>query len=120
MDEAQALADRVAVMLRGEIIALGTATRSGRDHGPRRSRLCCPDVSLGDIPTFPRSSGRSTGERVRVTTTEPVLASQRIKTWAIDMTITSSTSRHAADARGHLSRADGAENHGATPKEAVR
>src|SRR6201986_3020908 len=52
MDEAQALADRVAVMNRGELIALGTPDElGGRDLRPAEIRFALPaEWSLGDVP----------------------------------------------------------------------
>jgi ABC-2 type transport system ATP-binding protein len=86
MDEAQHLADRVAVMRGGEIIASGRPDDlGGRDLRPAEIRFSLPaGWSLGDIPEVP-STGRSLeGDRVLVMTREPVVAAQRITTWALD------------------------------------
>jgi ABC-2 type transport system ATP-binding protein len=86
MDEAQALANRVAVMRAGEIIAIGAPEDiGGRDHRPAEIRFAMPaGWSLGDVPDVP-SQGRSMdGNRVLVLTREPVPAVQRITTWAIE------------------------------------
>jgi ABC-2 type transport system ATP-binding protein len=86
MDEAQHLADRVAVMRDGEIIAVGRPDElGGRDLRPAEIRFELPaSWSLGDLPDVP-SVGRSLdGDRVTVLTTEPVLAAQRITNWAVD------------------------------------
>ena len=55
MDEAQYLADRVAVMRAGEIIALGApAELGGRDLRPAEIRFSLPaGWSLGDVPEVP-------------------------------------------------------------------
>jgi ABC-2 type transport system ATP-binding protein len=85
MDEAQQLADRVAVMADGEIIATGRPDElGGRDLRPAEIRFVVPDGwSLGDVPEVP-SSGRSLeGDRVTVLTTDPLVATQRITTWAL-------------------------------------
>src|SRR5690349_14054560 len=76
MDEAQHLADRVAVMSAGEIIATGRPDElGGRDLRPAEVRFTLPSGwSLGDVPEMP-STGRSMeGDRVVVATTEPVQA----------------------------------------------
>jgi ABC-2 type transport system ATP-binding protein len=93
MDEAQHLADRVAVMRAGEIIALGRPDElGGRDLRPAEIRFTMPaGWSLGDIPEFgsgERSidgAGRSMdGDRVLIVTREPVLASNVITSWALE------------------------------------
>ena len=55
MDEAQTLADRVAVMRAGEIIATGKPEElGGRDARPAEIRFGLPPgVALGDLPTRP-------------------------------------------------------------------
>jgi ABC-2 type transport system ATP-binding protein len=86
MDEAQYLANRVAVMRAGEIIAVGRPDElGGRDLRPAEIRFSLPaGWSLGDIPEVP-SQGRSMeGDRVTVLTSEAVVAAQRITTWAIE------------------------------------
>ncbi|TML99872.1 MAG: ABC transporter ATP-binding protein [Actinobacteria bacterium] len=54
MDEAQALADRVAVMARGEIVASGTpAELGGRDTAPAEIRFALPrGLTLADLPAL--------------------------------------------------------------------
>ena len=62
MDEAQHLADRVAVMRAGEIIAMGRPEElGGRDLRPAEIRFSLPaGWSLGDLPDVPlRASARS-------------------------------------------------------------
>src|SRR5436305_1124445 len=85
MDEAQALADRIAVMRGGEIIAAGRPDEiGGRNLRPAEIRFALPaDWSLGDIPDV-RSVGREIqADRVTVFTREPVLAAHEITTWAL-------------------------------------
>ncbi len=86
MDEAQHLANRVAVMNAGEIIALGRPEElGGRDLRPAEIRFSLPSAwSLGDLPDVPCEQRSLEGDRVLVLTKEPVPASQRITTWAID------------------------------------
>src|SRR6516225_395736 len=80
MDEAQHLANRVAVMNAGEIIALGRPDElGGRDLRPAEIRFTMPpEWSLGDLPDMPCESRALEGDRVVVITKEPVVASQRI------------------------------------------
>ncbi len=86
MDEAQALANRVAVMRGGEIIAIGRPDElGGRDARPAEIRFTLPTgYSLGDVPEVPSEERTMDGDRVLVLTTEPVVAVQRITTWALD------------------------------------
>jgi ABC-2 type transport system ATP-binding protein len=86
MDEAQHLADRVAVMNAGQIIAMGRPQElGGRDLRPAEIRFTLPsNWSLGDLPDIPCEQRSLEGDRVLVLTKEPVAAAQRITTWAID------------------------------------
>ncbi len=70
----------------GEIIAIGRPEElGGRNLRPAEIRFSLPPGwSLGDVPDVP-SEGRSMdGDRVLVVSTEPVIATQRITTWAVD------------------------------------
>jgi ABC-2 type transport system ATP-binding protein len=89
MDEAQYLADRVAVMRAGEVIALGTPDElGGRDVRPAEIRFTLPPAwSLGDLPEVPAQSRSLEGDRVLLLSSEPVLATQVITTWAIERDI---------------------------------
>ncbi len=86
MDEAQQLADRVAVMAGGEIIATGRPDElGGRDLRPAEIRFVLPDGwSLGDVPDVPSTERSLDDDRVTVLTTEPLVATQRITTWAVE------------------------------------
>lgn len=86
MDEAQHLADRVAVMNAGQIIAMGRPEElGGRDLRPAEIHFSLPhDWSLGDLPDLPCERRSLEGDRVLIVTKEPVLAAQRITTWAVD------------------------------------
>jgi ABC-2 type transport system ATP-binding protein len=86
MDEAQHLANRVAVMSAGQIIALGRPEElGGRDLRPAEVRFTLPsEWSLGDLPDVPGEARTLEGDRVLVMTKEPVVAAQRITTWALE------------------------------------
>jgi ABC-2 type transport system ATP-binding protein len=86
MDEAQHLADRIAVMRAGEIVALGRPDEiGGRDLRPAEIRFVLPpEWSLGDLPDLPCAERLLEGDRVLVLTAEPLVATQRITTWALD------------------------------------
>jgi ABC-2 type transport system ATP-binding protein len=86
MDEAQHLASRVAVMNAGQIIAIGRPEElGGRDVRPAEIRFSLPsDWSLGDLPDVPCERRALEGDRAVVETKEPVVAAQRITTWALD------------------------------------
>ncbi len=85
MDEAQFLADRVAVMNAGQIIASGRPDElGGRDLRPAEIRFRLPaGWSLGDVPEVPGERSLD-GDRVQVLTTEPVFTAQRITSWALE------------------------------------
>jgi ABC-2 type transport system ATP-binding protein len=85
MDEAQALADRVAVMRGGEIIAAGRPEElGGRNLRPAEIRFALPpEWSLGDIPNVPSVSREIQADRVTVLTREPVVAAHELTTWAL-------------------------------------
>jgi ABC-2 type transport system ATP-binding protein len=86
MDEAQQLADRVAVMSAGAIIASGRPDElGGRDVRPAEIRFVLPtEWSLDDLPPVPADDCSAEGERVLVRTREPVRAAQVLTTWALD------------------------------------
>ena len=86
MDEAQYLANRVAVMRAGEIIALGRPDElGGRDLRPAEIRFVLPaEWSLGDLPTVPSLERSIDGDRVVVLTTEPVAAAHQLTGWALE------------------------------------
>jgi len=91
MDEAQTLADRVAVMRSGEIIALGRPDElGGRDGRPTEIRFELPSGrSLEELPEIPAlERGSDDRGAVVIRTTEPVLATARITAWALDHDVT--------------------------------
>ena len=83
MDEAQALADRIAVIARGELVAQGTPeTIGGRDTAESVITFALPaDVRLADVP-LPEISTIADG-RVTVRTTEPVRFLYSLTAWAM-------------------------------------
>jgi ABC-2 type transport system ATP-binding protein len=86
MDEAQFLANRVAVLREGRIVASGRPDElGGRDLRPAEIRFALPQGSaLSDLPTVPAVDVALTDGRVVIRTKEPVVAAQRITTWALD------------------------------------
>ena len=86
MDEAQQLADRVAIMRDGEIIALGSPDElGGRDARPAEIRFALPrGLTLEDLPLMPYERCLVDGERALIVTAEPVVALQLLTGWAID------------------------------------
>jgi ABC-2 type transport system ATP-binding protein len=87
MDEAQALADRVAVMVDGRIVALGTPSEiGGRDTAPTEIAFALPaGVGLGDLPSL---DGANVVEpspgHVRVTTGHGLRAAHALTGWALE------------------------------------
>jgi ABC-2 type transport system ATP-binding protein len=87
MDEAQALADRVAVMVDGRLIALGTpADIGGRDTAPTEITFALPAaVALGDLPALDGAKvAEPAAGRVVVTTSEGVRAAHVLTGWALE------------------------------------
>ncbi len=86
MDEAQFLADRVAVMRGGRIIASGRPEEiGGRDLRPAEIRFLLPDgMGLDDVPEVPAQHREARADRVLIQTREPVRAAQIVTTWALD------------------------------------
>ena len=82
MDEAQALADRVAVMAGGQIVAEGTPSAiGGRDTARARIRFALPaGTTAGDLPAaaVPGDDGL-----VTVQTTEPTQTLHQLTGWAL-------------------------------------
>ena len=86
MDEAQALADRVAVMRAGEIIAIGRPDElGGRDLRPAEIRFVLPaGWSFGDLPELTGIERSMEGDRVLVMSREPVRVANAITGWALE------------------------------------
>ncbi|MEY9962507.1 ABC-2 type transport system ATP-binding protein [Streptacidiphilus sp. MAP12-16] len=82
MDEAQALADQVAVIVSGRIVASGTpATIGGRDSARKRIRFALPPgVDAENLPL--PVTGRA-GRMVTVEVDEPTRALHELTGWAL-------------------------------------
>jgi ABC-2 type transport system ATP-binding protein len=91
MEEAQALADRVAVLSGGQIVAEGTpATIGGRDTARTRIRFALPaGYTAADLPPDAALGGAAVpdgavpGDLVTVETAEPVQALHQLTGWAL-------------------------------------
>jgi ABC-2 type transport system ATP-binding protein len=82
MDEAEVLADRVAVINAGRIVAEGTPqSLGGRDVGDSRIQFGLPaGRSAADLPIEPTNI---TGHHVEIRTAKPVEALASLTTWAL-------------------------------------
>jgi ABC-2 type transport system ATP-binding protein len=86
MDEAEALADRVAVMRGGTIVAVGTpAELGGRDAAPSEIRFSLPaGVGLADLPDLGDAMFSLDGDDgVLVTSRDGLAAVHRLTGWAL-------------------------------------
>jgi ABC-2 type transport system ATP-binding protein len=86
MDEAQQLADRVAVMRGGEIIAEGRPQDiGGRNLRPAEIRFVLPEgYGLDDLPAQHVERRSLSGDEVLLVTREPVRATHALTAWALD------------------------------------
>ncbi len=86
MEEAQFLADRVAVMSGGRIIALGRPDElGGRDLRPAEIRFELPvGLGFGDVPEVPEETRSLEGDRVVIHTRQPIRAAQIVTSWALE------------------------------------
>ncbi len=83
MDEAQALADRIAVMAAGRIVAGGSPeTIGGRDTAESVVTFTLPANLDGAGPPLPQDAVRS-GDQITVRTTEPVQFLHALTSWAV-------------------------------------
>jgi ABC-2 type transport system ATP-binding protein len=85
MDEAQALADRVAIISGGEIVAVGPPSElGGRADAPTEIFFNLPaGVGISDLPQGAGEATRMNGG-VRLTTTEPVRLLAALTAWALE------------------------------------
>jgi ABC-2 type transport system ATP-binding protein len=85
MDEAQHLADRVAVMRAGEIIAAGRPDEiGGRDIRPTEIRFALPaGVTLAELPRLPALEVTLDGEVAVIRSAEGVRATNVLTGWAL-------------------------------------
>jgi len=87
MDEAQALADRVAVMVDGRIVDVGAPEAiGGRDRAPAEIRFGLPAPwTIADLPALPGAAVSAEGDgHVLVTTEDGVGAAHLITGWALE------------------------------------
>ena len=83
MDEAQNLADEVAIINKGEIVAQGPpATIGGRDTAATRLRFRLPEAA-GELPERLRG-GTKVGGLTEVTTADPTGALHDLTGWALE------------------------------------
>jgi ABC-2 type transport system ATP-binding protein len=82
MDEAQHLADRVAVIAKGEIVAEGPpSTIGGRDLAESVIRFRRPD---GQLPAAVSGRIREAGDDVELRVAEPTKALHELTSWALE------------------------------------
>ncbi len=85
MDEAQRLADRVAIIARGEVVARGTP----EDLGDRESQPATvsfrlpPGVAIGELPGELAVSATNGAGTVALSTGDPVAALNQLTGWAL-------------------------------------
>jgi ABC-2 type transport system ATP-binding protein len=87
MDEAQALADRLAVMVAGRIAASGRPDDlAGRDTAPGEIRFTLPaGLSPSDLPELPGAAVEQPGPReVLITAPEVLRATSLVTGWAVE------------------------------------
>jgi ABC-2 type transport system ATP-binding protein len=86
MDEAQALADRVAVIVAGEIVAEGTPdTLGGRDRAMSDISFPLPaGTALSELPDELSSVARLGNGRVHIDALEPVRLLYALTRWALE------------------------------------
>jgi ABC-2 type transport system ATP-binding protein len=85
MDEAQALADRVAVIARGRIVAEGPPDElGGRDREATRVSFVLPDgVAPDELPALDGARARMTGAHVELQTTAPTKTLAALTAWGV-------------------------------------
>ena len=83
MDEAQTLADRLAVMRSGEIVATGTVEEIG-GRGERPALIRFSYTAGIELPDLPGAETTRSGERVVIATRDPVRSAARLTGWAIE------------------------------------
>ena len=86
MDEAQRLADRVAVIRAGQIVAQGSpASIGGRDVAAVRVRFSLPaDTAMGDLPVVATRLSDGAGDQVELVTAEPTRVLHDLTGWALE------------------------------------
>jgi len=86
MDEAQHLADRVAVMVAGEIVAIGPPESiAGRDEQPTEIRFVLPEgVGTDDLPLLLSATVEERDGHVLIATADGVAAIHTLSGWALE------------------------------------
>jgi ABC-2 type transport system ATP-binding protein len=86
MDEAQYLADRVAVMVDGRIVAAGPPEAlGGRDELPTEIRFALPaGFGAGSLPELPGAAVSEERDEVLVTSPDGIGATHAITAWALE------------------------------------
>jgi ABC-2 type transport system ATP-binding protein len=87
MEEAQALADRVAILARGRIVAEGTPDQVGREDAPQAViafRLPA-GTQTSELPAELTSLARVDAGSARIATDEPVPVLNRLTSWALEL-----------------------------------
>jgi len=89
MDEAQFLADRVAVMVGGKVVAEGTPeSLGGRDLMPTEIRFELPaGVRAADLPLLPGSHTRLNEDGLLITTEDALGAIHALSGWALERSL---------------------------------
>jgi ABC-2 type transport system ATP-binding protein len=89
MDEAQALADRVAVITRGRIVALGTPADLGdrESHPATVSFRLPPGVSVGELPLDGAEEVSERGGLVALRSASPVRLLNRLTGWSLERAV---------------------------------
>jgi ABC-2 type transport system ATP-binding protein len=84
MDEAQALADRVAIISAGRIVAAGSPEELGARGEPRTEvSFRLPEgVEAADLPETVLNGGRIAAREVEITTVDPVPLLRELTLWA--------------------------------------
>jgi ABC-2 type transport system ATP-binding protein len=84
MDEAQSLADEVAIITRGEIVAQGPpASLGGRDSAATRLRFRLAEGAR-ELPAAFRATATITDDTVELTTEDPTRTLHELTGWAIE------------------------------------
>ncbi len=85
MDEAQRLADRVAIIARGEVVARGTPEDLGdRESRPATVSFRLPEgVAPGELPGAAAAAAANGGATVSLSTTTPVATLNELTGWAL-------------------------------------
>jgi ABC-2 type transport system ATP-binding protein len=89
MDEAQRLADRVAVIASGEIVARGTPADLGdRESRPAEISFELPArITVSDLPAEVAAASRVTNGVVRLESERPVELLNRLTAWALERSV---------------------------------